>query len=221
MKDKKTLKAAKLPFKTRLIGFLGASVIRMLWFTLRVEVDDRSGILTNPPREALIWAVWHNRILMGPWLHRKYLSERNGAVLTSASKDGAVMAETMRNFGVSAVRGSSSRRGGQAMVELVRWIRNGGDAVLIPDGPRGPNYKLKPGIIKLSQKTGAAIFPLLVEYQNFWQLKSWDQFRVPKPFSKVRVTLMPYESIDPTIDDETFELERLRIEKILSGNVES
>jgi len=55
--------------------------------------------------------------------------------------------------------------------------------VIIPDGPRGPSYCVQPGIIKLAQKTGAAIFPIRVAYQNYWQLKSWDRFRNPKPFS--------------------------------------
>ncbi len=220
MKPEKPLQPENLPFKTRVTGFLIASVIQVISFSLRIKVKDQSGILDQRPSGALIWAFWHNRILVTPWLYRKHLSDRNGAVLTSASRDGAVLAETMRNFGVSSVRGSSSRRGGQAMVELVKWIRDGRDVVIIPDGPRGPSYQLQPGIIKLAQKTGAAIFPILVDYQSYWQLKSWDRFRIPKPFSKVLITLGSYESIDSAIDDERFELERLRIEKVLSGKPE-
>lgn len=209
-----------LPFKTRLSGWLIATVIRVVVLTLRVRVEDQCGILSERPDEPLIWAFWHNRIFVTPCIYRKYLSDRNGAVLTSASKDGAVLAETMRNFGVSAVRGSSSRRGGQAMVELVKWLKDGRDVVMIPDGPRGPRYSLQPGIIKLAQKTGVRIFPILVDYHNFWELKSWDRFRIPKPFSEVVVTLAAYESIDSDIADETFEKERLRIEKVLMAGEE-
>lgn len=210
-----------LPFKTRLLGLLVSLVIRVFSLSLRIQIEDQCGILKRRPEKALIWAFWHNRILVVPWFYTKHLGDRQGAVLTSMSKDGAVLAETMRNFGVSSVRGSSSRRGGQAMVELVKWIRDGRDVVIIPDGPRGPSYRLQPGIIKLAQKTGADIFPILVDLQNYWQLKSWDRFRIPKPFSKVVITLAPYESIDSEIDDEGFELERLRIEGVLSGKDKS
>lgn len=220
MKPTKPLPPKSLPFKTRVTGCLIATVIRILSFSLRVKVDDQCGILTERPAGALIWAFWHNQILVIPWIYSRHLSDRNGAVLTSASRDGDVLAETMRNFGVSAVRGSSSRRGGQAMLELVKWIKAGHDVVMIPDGPRGPCYKLQPGIIKLAQKTGAEIFPIRVDYQNYWELKSWDRFRIPKPFSRVLVTLAAYESIDSSIDDETFERERLRIEKVLNGKEE-
>jgi len=220
MKPEKPSVPESLPFKTRVTGWLIARVLRFITFTLKVRVDDQCGILTERPQEALIWAFWHNRIFVTPCIYRKYLSDRNGAVLTSASKDGAVLAETMRNFGVSAVRGSSSRRGGQAMVELVKWLQDGRDVVIIPDGPRGPRYSLQSGIIKLAQKTGVKIFPILVEYGNYWELKSWDRFRIPKPFSEVVVTLAPYESIASDIDDETFEKERLRIEKVLMAGEE-
>lgn len=209
-----------LPFKIRVTGWLIAMVVRLLSLTLRIRVEDRCGILTQRPEGQLIWAFWHNRIFVTPWIYSKYLGDRNGAVLTSASKDGAVLAQTMRNFGVSAVRGSSSRRGGQAMVELVNRIKDGGDVVIIPDGPRGPRYQLQPGIIKLAQKTGVKIFPVIVAYQSYWELKSWDLFRIPKPFSKVVVTLAPYETIDSDIDDETFEVERLRIENVLMAGEE-
>lgn len=220
MKPDKPPVPKSLPFKTRAIGWLIARVMRSIAFTLKLRVDDQCGILTERPQGALIWALWHNRIFMGPLIHRKYLSYRPGAVLTSMSKDGAIIAETMRNFGVSAVRGSSSRRGGQAMVELVKWLKNGGDAVIIPDGPRGPIYSLQPGVIKLAQKTGVKIFPMRVDYGNYWELKSWDRFRIPKPFSEVVVTLAPYESIDSDLSDENFEKERLRIEKVLMAGEE-
>lgn len=221
VKPDKPSRPKSLPLKIRLLGFLISLVIRTISLSLRIRVNDQCGILKQRPEKALIWAFWHNRILVTPWLYNKHLSDRHGAVLTSASKDGEVLAETMRNFGVSAVRGSSSRRGGQAMVELVKWIRDGRDVVIIPDGPRGPSYRLQPGIIKLAQKTGADIFPILVDYQNYWELKSWDRFRLPKPFSKVVITLAGYESIDSEIDDQGFEQERLRIERVLSGKVES
>ncbi len=221
MKSDKPPAPDSLPIKTRLSGWGIAMLVRLLALTLRIRIEDRCGILAQRPEGSLIWAFWHNRILVMPWIYRRHLSDRNGAVLTSASRDGAVLAETMRNFGVSAVRGSSSRRGGQAMVELVKWIAKGHDVVIIPDGPRGPSYHLQPGIVKLAQKTGAGILPILVDYHSYWELKSWDQFRIPKPFSKVVVELGGYETVDSDIDGERFEGERLRLEGVLKGDTKN
>lgn len=218
MKPDKPPAPDSLPIKTRLAGWGIAMLVRMVALTLRIRIDDQCGILAKRPEGSLIWAFWHNRILVMPWVYRRHLSDRNGTVLTSASRDGAVLAETMRNFGVSSVRGSSSRRGGQAMVELVKWIADGHDVVIIPDGPRGPCYHLQPGIVKLAQKTGAWIFPIQVDYHSYWELKSWDRFRIPKPFSSVVVTLGSYEMVDSDIDGESFEAERLRVEQVLKGN---
>jgi lysophospholipid acyltransferase (LPLAT)-like uncharacterized protein len=218
MKPAKPPVPDSLPIKTRLAGWGIAMLVRMVALTLRIRIDDRCGILAKRPEGSLIWAFWHNRILVMPWVYRGHLSDRNGAVLTSASRDGAVLAEVMRNFGVSSVRGSSSRRGGQAMVELVKWIADGHDVVIIPDGPRGPCYHLQPGIVKLAQMTGARIFPILVDYHSYWELKSWDRFRIPKPFSTAVIVFGAYQTVDSDIDGESFEAERLRIEQVLRGN---
>lgn len=205
-------------FKARLFGRLLASVIGGLGRCCRISIDDRCGMLDAPPDEPLLWAFWHNRILIVPTVWRKYLPKRSGAVLTSASKDGAILAETLRCFGAASVRGSSSRRGAAASREMIEWVDAGYDLAITPDGPRGPRYRLAPGIVKLASKTGARILPVRVDYENAWRLKSWDQFRIPKPFSKVRVTLLPFESVAQELDDATFEAERKRIEAVLGGD---
>ena len=102
---------ARPPFKVRLLGRLLATLVGGLGRTLRIDVDDRAGVLEGPPEDPMIWAFWHNRIFAMPTVWRKHLPSRAGAVLTSASKDGAILAETLRCFGAGAVRGSSSRRG--------------------------------------------------------------------------------------------------------------
>ena len=209
---------ARPPFKARLIGRALAMLVGGLGRTLRIEIDDRCGALKNPPDAPMLWAFWHNRIFVVPTVWRKYLPERSGAVLTSASKDGAILAETLRCFGAASVRGSSSRRGAAASRELVEWINAGFDIAITPDGPRGPKYQLAPGLIRLASATGARILPVSVEYTNAWRMKSWDQFRIPKPFSKVRVTLHEFEILPPELDGDDFEAERKRIEALLGGD---
>ncbi len=201
--------------KARFYGWLIALVIRLFSMTLRYKLTDRAGITKDDPDERLIWAFWHNRMFALPIAYRRYFSHRTGAVLTSASRDGEVLAATMQEFGCAAVRGSSSRRGTQALMGLMRWIEGGYDVCITPDGPRGPRYRLSPGMIKLAQKTGARILPIHVTYENAWKLKSWDRFRIPKPFSKVSVTLGPYLTVVADAEDDAFERERARIEQVL------
>lgn len=99
------------------------------------------------------------------------------------------MARVIGLFGVQPVRGSSSKRGAQAMLELSQFAEQGYDVALTPDGPRGPRYVCKEGAIYLAQMTGLGIVP--ASYHLGWKicLKSWDRFQVPLPFSRVTVTL--------------------------------
>lgn len=210
-----------LSLKSRVLGGLAATLIRALCVTLRIRVEDRSGLLAHPPDHSLIWVFWHNRILVMPVVYRRHAKSRTGAVLTSASRDGEVIAATMRCFGAASVRGSSSRRSRIAMLQLADWVGAGHDVVFTPDGPRGPRYRLQPGLIKLAQRTGAKVLPIRVEYESAWIFKSWDRFRLPKPFSRVDVVFEPYETIDPDADEDSFEAARLRIETILNPDHET
>jgi len=205
-----------LSFKARMIGGLAAALMRMMCLTYRWEVVDTTGLLADLPERSLIWAFWHNRVFALPVAYKKYFSSRSGAVLTSASKDGEIIAAVMAVFGIDSVRGSSSRKGASALLGLTDWIKRGHDVVITPDGPRGPCYRLAPGLIKLAQVTGAGIVPMRVEAASVWRFNSWDRFQVPKPFSRIRVIFEAVQTIDPELENQAFELERARIESILN-----
>ncbi len=206
----------KLSFKARVIGGLAAALMRMMCLTYRWEVVDTTGLLSDLPKTSLIWTFWHNRVFALPVAYKKYFSSRSGAVLTSASRDGEIIAAVMAVFGIDSVRGSSSRRGASALLGLTDWIKRGHDVVITPDGPRGPCYRLAPGLIKLAQVTGAGIVPMRVEADSVWRFKSWDRFQVPKPFSRLRVIFEAVQNIDPELEGEAFESERARVESILN-----
>jgi lysophospholipid acyltransferase (LPLAT)-like uncharacterized protein len=175
-------------WKPRVLGFVMGSFIRLLTKTLRVRITDDSGLLSDPPRHGLIWMFWHNRMLIVPSLYSRYTRKfRQAAVLTSASRDGAMLASVMRRFGLRAVRGSSSRRGAQAMIECRRLLRQNYYIGITPDGPRGPLYEMQPGVVQLARLCAVPIVPITVEYERAWRLKSWDRFFIPKPFSVVHV----------------------------------
>jgi lysophospholipid acyltransferase (LPLAT)-like uncharacterized protein len=117
-----------------------------------------------------------------------YVKKRNCtpgmAAMVSASRDGGFLAGILECFGVQPVRGSSSRRGPQALLELTTWAERGYDLAITPDGPRGPCYVVQPGVMSLAQLTGLPIVP--VSYHLGWKIraKSWDRFQIPLPFAR-------------------------------------
>ena len=184
-----------------------------LWArTLRYEVEDHAGVVGMPMKENYIGALWHNRLFLIAPVLRKFVPQRSNTVLVSPSRDGALLAEAVTHFGYKAVRGSSSRLGASAVLQLTNVLASGSDIGITPDGPRGPVYEVQPGIIFLAQKASAGIVPVNIEYSNCWRLKSWDRFFLPWPFSKIHVTFGALHRVAPTTTDEEFERERLRLQ---------
>ena len=199
---------------------LGYHLLQLWARTLRFEIDDRAAVVGHPATRRYIGALWHNRLLLLPHVLRTYLPNRQGAALISASRDGALLADLVTRFGFDVVRGSSSRKGAAAMLQLADVIASGRDAVMTPDGPRGPAYELGAGLVFLSQKSGAAVVPINMEYSACWRLKSWDRFILPKPFSTVRVIFGRPHQVLPTATNAEFESERLRLQNAMMEIVE-
>ena len=202
-----------------LIAF-GFYLLQVWARTLRYEIDDRANVLGKPVAGNYIAALWHNRLLLISYVLKKFFPDRLGAGLISASRDGDLIADVTQRFGFDVVRGSSSRMGASALLELSEILTSGRDVLLTPDGPRGPAYELGPGIVFLAQKTGAPVVPINMEYSSCWRVKSWDRFIIPKPFSKVRVIIGPPQQIKPTSTAEEFEEERLRLQSVMLSLVE-
>ena len=203
--------------KSAMLGTLAGWSMKLIVATLRLEVRDLCGI--GSPEAAIppvIYILWHNRFFTVPAAWNKICrSHRQSVTLTSASHDGDMVARAMAVFGLGAVRGSSSRRAVAALVGLKHALRDGLDVCLTPDGPRGPRYKIQPGVIKLAQATGAPIIPVHVCFSSAWRLKTWDRFVIPMPFSRVQVTFADAISLPRDMDPATFENERLKIESLL------
>ena len=188
--------------------------------TLRYEVDDRAGIVGEPVTENFIGALWHNRLLIFPLVLRRFFPNRPGAALISASRDGDLLTDAIHRFGYDVVRGSSSRLGASAILQLTEVLASRRDVVITPDGPLGPVYDLGPGIVFLAQKSDASVLPMNLEYSHCWRLRSWDRFIIPQPFSKVRVLIGHPHHVKPTGTPEEFEAERLRVQDAMMALVE-
>jgi len=204
--------------RERFLAGLAANLLRVLFMTVRLRLDDRSGLLAGHVAGPVLVAFWHNRILgITLAFQRVYpFASRGGVtVLTSPSRDGEILSAVVAAFGMGSVRGSSSRRGSQALRELVRLVEAGRDIAITPDGPRGPRYTLGPGLISLAQMTGAPILPVHASFSRCVRMKTWDGFIIPLPFSTISVTLDSLIKIPAKPDD--FEAARLTVEDCLKN----
>lgn len=186
------VRPAPLKWHQRFAAFAIFGCAKILTATWSKDYRDDSGILTRPDSGPVIFAIWHNRLAacMVAW-HGYVRRHRPGgrlAALISASKDGGLLADVLNRFAVQPIRGSSSRRGRQALLESTSAIENGLCVAITPDGPRGPKYQIQPGVAALAQLTGAPIVPVTVRIKRRVSLKSWDAFQIPLPFARIEIT---------------------------------
>ena len=174
-------------------------ILYRFWtMTIRLSYSDKQErdriCQTN---EAVTIILWHNRLfLAGEW-HKRFRKKRTCYGLISGSRDGAWLETFYGWAGIRAIRGSRNRRGSQATRELIRAVKNGNDAGVTPDGSRGPKYQAKTGAIFVARASKSPIVLLSFTYTWCIRLKSWDQFVIPLPFSKVEVKtrLLTYEEL--------------------------
>jgi lysophospholipid acyltransferase (LPLAT)-like uncharacterized protein len=187
------LKGLVIPHRPRplqhFVGWLVFAVERSVTASLRCKWHDCSGLRDARTRPPVIFCLWHNRLAISMIVRRRH--SRKLAALVSASRDGALLAAMLKAFGVEQVRGSSSRRGPQALLEMTSRAESGYDLAVTPDGPRGPRYVVQMGVISLAQVTGLPIIPVTCNTRLKICLKSWDGFQIPLPFSRCELVLNP------------------------------
>ena len=165
----------------RLADWIFYILISLIGKTLRYETKGADNLESIKQSGKIpIYTLWHNRIFAGTY----YLRRRKIVVITSQSFDGEYIARFLLRFGFGAVRGSSTRGGIGALVEMIRLMRLGLPVAFTVDGPKGPPQIVKPGAILLAKKTGNPILAFSVEIEKFWTVKSWDKLQIPKPFSR-------------------------------------
>lgn len=130
-----------------------------------------------------IFAFWHDSILLSTY----FFNRRGIVVLVSKSFDGEYISRVLKRMGIGTIRGSSSRGGARALIEMVRKMRAGHPMAFTIDGPRGPRHKVKPGPVMLAKKTGNPILPFVIAPRKHWELNSWDKMHIPCPFTTAAV----------------------------------
>jgi len=209
-----------LKWHQQLLASLLYGIIRVLGFTLRYRWEYHPSVLQNENRP-FIFCIWHNRLALSLLMYDDYAKRRQQphrlAAIVSASKDGGLFARILEHFGVQPVRGSSSRRGPQALLELTTWAERGYDLAITPDGPRGPGYVVQDGVVGLAQLTGRPIVPASQHLSWKVCLKSWDRFQIPLPFS--RATMKFGEPL--LVPREASEKEREVLRQVLQERIKS
>lgn len=182
----------------RAAGVVFPLLIRAIGSTLRFRVEGQEHWDEAARGGALpIYTFWHDRIFAGTYFFRG----RRIVIMTSQSFDGEYIARFIQRLGYGAVRGSSTRGGVGALVELTRLVRQGCPAGFSIDGPRGPRHVAKMGAVLLAKKTGQAVLPFGVNAERFWSLNSWDRMQIPVPFSRVHVRFAPPIRVAPDADE--------------------
>ncbi len=193
----KPASAQKITLIQTLVSFATGAALKLLALTLRVKWTD-GGTFYDRTRRPVILCIWHNRLLgsiLADWRAQRRCHPVK--VLTSASADGGWLAAMARRFTLGNVRGSSSRRGAAALLELARAVGEGHDIVITPDGPRGPNYSIAPGILQLAAHANVRIVPVKVGFTRFWRIgKKWDALWIPKPFSRLTLEFLEPQKVD-------------------------
>jgi lysophospholipid acyltransferase (LPLAT)-like uncharacterized protein len=184
-------------FKAALIAAIGYPVVALVCATLRWKVEgaEHWDAIVRSGRQPIL-ALWHGRIFAG--LH--YFRHRRVVVITSQNFDGEWIARILHRFGFETARGSTSRGGARALVQLRQDLREGRPAAFTIDGPRGPAGVAQPGALWLAGATGNPILPFHIEADRFWTMKSWDRTQIPKPFATVAIAIGEPQTVAGTTE---------------------
>lgn len=188
-------------------------LIRLWSRTWRFEVVEGEETLDEVVhgRAPVVFCFWHNRIVpaAGLLVRRVAPAGKDVTLMSSASRDGELSARFVPRHGGRVVRGSSTRGGTHALRSVLRLIKQHGTSpILIPDGPKGPVYEFKSGVLGLSQMSGASIFCMGFAASSSWTVGTWDRMLIPRPFARVAVAVAPPYPVERGLSEE--ELERGR-----------
>jgi lysophospholipid acyltransferase (LPLAT)-like uncharacterized protein len=171
----------KLSLLDWIIVVTATPLIHLLGLTLRwKELGCCEWGPAAQPKRPCLWGLWHETILMSVWYHR----DQDVHAMISPSRDGELIATIGKFFGYTSVRGSSSRGGREATVEMVSVLKAGKGCAITPDGPRGPRRQAKMGAVQIARQAGCPIVAFGFAAEHCWRLRSWDRFIIPKPFSR-------------------------------------
>jgi len=185
---------------------------RVLWMTSRLVRTRIIGFEQVQQLGQVNFALWHgDELPLLPWF-----GKINASILISKSNDGEVLARGARFLGYHVVRGSSSQGAVSGMIALIKAARQGYHGVLAVDGPQGPRHVCKPGIVRLTQRTGVPLLPAAAAVSRKYVFeKSWNKDYLPIPFGRQVLFFGQPLSFGPEKDPGTLALYCRQVESAL------
>ncbi len=208
LKQRLLIYAADLAFYL-LVRLIGASVRFEIKGRENLEAIEKAGKLP-------IYTVWHNRLFLATYFFR----QRGIVMMSSQSFDAEYIGRFIKRLGYGTIRGSSTRGGVGALVEMIRMMKQGLPMGFTIDGPKGPKYVVKEGALTLAKKTGNPVMPFCLTAKSFWEVKSWDKLQIPKPFSRVLVSIAEPFYVAEDADATELAIYRNELQKVLDDLVE-
>ena len=200
-------------FQVAAIAGLGYPLINALGHTLHWRVEGLQHLeAIHASGRQPVMGFWHGRILPATF----YFRRRGIVVITSENFDGEWIARIIERFGYGTARGSTSRGGLKALLQLKRELKEGRAAGFTLDGPRGPARVAQAGAVWLASATGNPVLPFHLEAASHWSLRSWDRTQIPKPFSTVALVVGDPMDVPREATEEVLEQSRRELEHRLS-----
>lgn len=195
-------KKEKLTLRQKIILLFLPRLAWILLWLLYATCKNKFYIHEDVKKGNAIIAFWHGGLLMLPFLYRKMRKKPKMFVISSEHFDAELMVKLYGYYGFKAIRGSSSKGGIKVLIQTIEKLKKGFDAAISPDGPKGPYHSIANGIVAMAQKTNVNIIVIQAIPKKYWELKTWDKFKIPKPFSTIEYYSMPSFKIDKNINLE-------------------
>jgi lysophospholipid acyltransferase (LPLAT)-like uncharacterized protein len=196
----------------RLADIVFYALVLIIGKTVKFEVENIENYEKIIEADKIpIYTFWHNNIFLGTY----YFRTRKIVVMSSKSFDAEYIARFIKRFGYGTIRGSSTRGGVGALIEMVKIMKRGFPCGFAIDGPKGPKYIAKSGVCLLAKKTGNPIMPFIVLPKKRWEINSWDKLQIPKLFSRALVKIGEPIYVESDATDEDIENKRLELQKKL------
>jgi len=168
---------------------LGKFIVKVILKTCKWEVSGLDSFCETASKNRSILMLWHNRLAITPFILNDYAKQFKYVAFVSNSRDGELINTLVNTYRVGRTIKVPHDSRHEALRSLIRTIQNSEEiAVITPDGPRGPKYEIKPGIALAATLTQASVIPFTWKASHYWELKTWDKLRLPKPFSKIHVS---------------------------------
>lgn len=191
------------------------ALVRLLWWTCRIETVIGADIVERviADRRPYVPCYWHRDILIclmtiRGWIRRGFAA----GVIISASVDGEVPTRIARAWGADVIRGSATRTGALAMRDMHQVMKRGTSIITAADGPVGPAYHFKPGVLLTSRIGSAPMLPMSCAADRAWYLDRWDEFMIPKPFARIVVAVGEPQEVPPGTSMEGLETQRVAMQ---------